>query len=155
MSEDQSSEKRQRTIKERTDRFISALDIDNVIAHLLVVEGFTEVEDIALVEASELASIQGFDADLANELQSRAKDFLEKEKARFAEEAKEAGISDDLASFAGLAQGQILELGKNGVKSLAQFADLASDELLEILNDMEAATADELIMKARSQAYGL
>jgi N utilization substance protein A len=155
MSEDQSSEKRQRTIKERTDRFITALDIDNVIAHLLVVEGFTEVEDIALVPLAELASIQGFDEGLAKELQSRAKDFLEKEKIRFAQEAKDAGIEDDLALFEGLSQEQILALGASGAKTLASLADLASDELLEILPGMERETADELIMKARSQAYGL
>ena len=155
MSEDQSSEKRQRTIKERTDRFITALDIDNTIAHLLVIEGFAEVSEIAEAELGELAAIQGFDEDLAGELQTRAAAFIAREKERLTAEAKELGINDDLRKFEGLSPDAILILGRTGIKTLADFADLAGDELLELLPSMNIDTASDLIMRARQQAYGI
>jgi len=153
MSEDQSKEKRQKDVKERTEKFISALDIDDVIAHLLVVEGFTSVEDIALIELSELSSIEGFDEGLAGELQNRAKVYLENLKTKFATEAKAAGIADDLISFDALSQEQILSLGAKGVKSLDDLADLDADELVEMLGDGVRAQANDIIMKAREHWF--
>jgi N utilization substance protein A len=155
MSEDQSSEKRQKDIKERTEKFIAALDIDDVIAHLLVVEGFGSVEDVAMVEASELNSIEGFDEKLALELQSRAKAYLEREKEKFVTESKKMGISDDLRTFEGLTQDMILKLGEAGVKTLDDLADLASDELIEILGEeaMKPEDAEKTIMKAREHWF--
>ncbi|MDR1476768.1 MAG: transcription termination factor NusA [Rickettsiales bacterium] len=151
MSEDQSSEKRKKDIEERTQKFIAALDIDDVIAHLLVVEGFQSVEDVALIDLAELKSIEGFDENLAAELQSRAKAYLEKERAKFAEASKEIGIGEDLSSFDGLDQDAILKLGKAGVKTLDDLADLAADELIETLGDgaMAKGEAEKIIMKAR------
>lgn len=155
MSEDQSSEKRQKDVKQRTERFISALDIDDVIAHLLVAEGFTTIEEIAFVNIEELKSIEGFDEDLARELQSRAKEFLEKEKATFTKESKEIGIEDKLASFEGLNPDMVLTLGNNGVKTLDDLADLASDELVEILgkDNITEKEAEKIIMSARSHWF--
>ncbi len=155
MSEDQSSEKRQKDIKERTDKFISALDIDDVIAHLLVVEGFSTVEEIAFVDIEELKAIEGFDEDLAVELQNRAKAFVEKEKAQFATESKKIGIDNTLASFEGLNSDMILKLGQNGVKTLDDLADLASDELVEILGSdvLTEVEAEKIIMSARSHWF--
>lgn len=155
MSEDQSSEKRQKDIKERTEKFISALDIDDVIAHLLVVEGFSSVEEIAFVDVEELKAIEGFDEDLAVELQNRAKAFVEKEKAEFATESKKMGIDNALASFEGLTSDMILTLGQKGVKTLDDLADLASDELVEMLgNDvLTEKEAEKIIMSARSHWF--
>ena len=155
MSEDQSSEKRQKDVKERTDKFINALDIDDVIAHLLVVEGFSDVEEIAFVSIDELKAIEGFDEDLAKELQSRAKAFVEKQKKEFETESKKIGIDNTLASFDGLTQDMILKLGQNGVKTLDDLADLASDELVEILgkDSMNEKDAEKIIMKAREHWF--
>ena len=150
MSEDQSSEKRQTRIKGLTSKFISALDIDDMIAHLLVSEGFASVEDIALVDLSELSSIQGFDEGLAGELQSRAKTWVEAKAKEFENEAKSLGIAEDLLSFEGLSREDILELGRNGVKILDDLAGLASDELAEITGADEKK-ASELVMKAREK----
>ena len=155
MSEEQSSEKRQKEIKERTEKFISALDIDDVIAHLLIVEGFTSVEEIALVPVEELTSIEGFDADVAVELQNRAKAYVKKEQEAFATESKTLGIDDSLAKFEGLTSEMILTLGKNGVKTLDDLADLATDELVEILgeNTISLKDAEKVIMSARAHWF--
>ena len=155
MSEDQSSEKRQKDIKERTDKFISALDIDDVIAHLLVVEGFSTVEEIALVPMEELTSIEGFDAEVATELQNRAKAYVEKEKAQFATDSEKLGIDNSLKSFEGLTPDMILTLGEKGVKTLDDLADLASDELVEMLgsNVINEKDAEKIIMSARSHWF--
>ena len=154
MSEDQSKERRQKDIADRTDRFKSALDIDDVIAHLLVVEGFNSIEDIAMIDVGELKSIDGFDEDVAVELQNRARTYIEGQKARFGEESASLGISADLAGFAELTQPQILALGEKGVKSLDDLADLSSDELVEILGDSVAKSADAIILKAREHWFG-
>jgi N utilization substance protein A len=155
MSEDQSSEKRKKDIEERTRKFIAALDIDDVIAHLLVVEGFQSVEDVALIDLAELKAIEGFDENLASELQNRAKAHIEKEKAKFAEESEKIGIAADLSSFEGLDQDDILKLGGSGIKTLDDLADLASDELIEILGGDRLAKdeAEKIIMKAREHWF--
>lgn len=155
MSEDQSSERRQKTVKERTERFISALDIDDVIAHLLVVEGFSTVEEIGLVDINELKSIEGFDDDIAIELQTRAKKFLEAAQVIFTEESKKIGIDEDLKDFEGLTSEMILTLGKNGIKTLDDLADLASDELVDILGGeiISEEEAETVIMSARSHWF--
>ncbi|MGN0929154.1 MAG: transcription termination factor NusA [Alphaproteobacteria bacterium] len=155
MSEDQSSEKRQKDVKERIEKFINALDIDDVIAHLLVAEGFTTIDEIALVNINELKSIEGFDEDLATELQNRAKEFLEKEKATFNKESKKIGIDENLAQFDGLTSDMILTLGNNGVKTLDDLADLAAYELVEILGEetISEKDAEKIIMSARSHWF--
>ena len=155
MSEDQSSEKRQKDVKERTEKFISALDIDDVIAHLLVVEGFSSIEEIAYVSIDELKSIEGFDEDLATELQNRAKAFVEKQQKEFEVESKKMGIDNTLASFEGLTPDMVLKLGQNGVKTLDDLADLASDELVEILGKdvMSEKDAEKIIMDARAHWF--
>ena len=155
LSEDQSSEKRQKDIKQRTELFINALDIDDVIAHLLVAEGFTTVEEIALVNIEELNAIEGFDEDLAKELQSRAKEYLEKQQADFAKQSQKIGIEENLASFEGLTSEMILTLGENGIKTLDDLADLSSDELVEILGEdkLTPKQAEKIIVSARSHWF--
>ncbi len=158
MTEDQESEKRQREFTERSERFMLALDVDDVIARLLVTEGFTEVEEVAWVELDELTVIEGFDDDLADELRLRARNFLEAEAARLDEERKRLGVSDDVAAFEALTPKMLVALGQAEVRSLEDFAGLAGDELSDpeegIFKD-EGVTEDwanDLIMEARIAA---
>lgn len=153
LTEAEESERRQSEVKVRTQLFMDALDVDDVIAHLLVAEGFTSVGEIAFVPLAEVSSIEGFDEDIAAELQNRAKAYIEKQNAEFAVRSKELGVDASLISHEGLDQAMIVKLAENGVKTLDDFADLASDELLEFLgeNVMTAHDADALIMKAREK----
>lgn len=153
LTEAEESERRQSEIKVRTQLFMNALDVDDMIAHLLVGEGFTSVEEIAFVPLTEISSIEGFDEDIAAELQNRAKAYVEKQNAEFNAKKKELDIKDDLIAFDGLDQATIVKLAEKDVRSLEDFAGLAGDELLEILgeNVMTTHDADALIMKAREK----
>ena len=94
MTESQESERRQREFAERTVLFQEALDVDEVIAQLLVTEGFATVEDVAYVEPNEIATIEGFDEDTAEEIQARARDYLDKEAAEYDARRRELGVED-------------------------------------------------------------
>lgn len=155
LTEAEESERRQSEVKVRTQAFIDALDVDDVIAHLLVAEGFNSVDEIAVVPMEEIASIEGFDEDLATELQNRAKAYIEKRNAEFAVRSKELGVDDSLMGLDGLTQEMIVKLAEKGVKTLDDFADLATDEVLEIVgeNAMTAHDAEALIMKAREHWF--
>ena len=96
LTEDQESERRQKEFHERTNLFIDALDVDELLAQLLVTEGFSEVEEVAMVEIDEITSISGFDEETAQEIQARANDFLEKENIILEEKRKELGVQDDI-----------------------------------------------------------
>ena len=153
LTEAEESERRQSEVKVRTQMFMDALDVDDVIAHLLVAEGFTSVGEVAFVPLTDITSIEGFDEEIAAELQNRAKAYVEKQNAEFAVRSKELGVDESLIGLEGLDQGMIVKLAEKGVKTLDDFADLANDELLEILgeNAMTAHDADALIMKAREK----
>ena len=142
LTEAEESERRQSEVKVRTQAFIDALDVDDVIAHLLVAEGFNSVDEIAVVPMEEIASIEGFDEDLATELQNRAKAYIEKRNAEFAVRSKELGVDDSLMGLEGLTQEMIVKLAEKGVKTLDDFADLATDEVLEIVGE-NAMTAHD------------
>ena len=139
---------------------MDALDIDEVIAHLLVTEGFTALEEVAYVALDDLANIEGFDADIAEELQARARNALDRRDRDYQERRVELGVADDLAALDGLTPGMLVALGEKGVKTLDDFADLAGDELLELLSGSATAgppldrdTADALIMRARAHWF--
>lgn len=154
LTEEAESERRQEEFRTRTKLFIDALDVDDVLAHLLVTEGFETVEEVAYVGTEELSGIEGFDEDVAAELQQRARLFLE-EQARQAEEERVAlGVSDDLAQTEGLTATMVVALGRNGVKTLDDLADLASDELVEYVGKdvMGEEEANRIIMEARIRA---
>ena len=155
LTEAQEQERRANENKVRLDRFMNALDVDDMIAHLLIAEGFTTVDEIAEVELSELAEIEGFDEDIATELQSRAKEFVAKRDAEFASKMKDLGISDDLKTVDGLDQDMIIKLAENGIKTLDDLADLAGDELVEILGEtvMPLSEANRIIMAAREHWF--
>ncbi len=129
ITESQDSERRQKEFAERTALFQEALDVDEVIAQLLVTEGFTSVEDLAYVDENEIAAIEGFDEDTAQELQARARDFLEKEAAEQDAKRKELGVEDDVLSLPGVTLAWAVALGEAGVKSVEDVADLATDEV--------------------------
>jgi N utilization substance protein A len=129
ITEAQDSERRQREFAERTALFQDALDVDEVIAQLLVTEGFASVEDIAYVEEQEIASIEGFDEDTAQELQTRAREWLEKEAAELDAKRKALGVEDGVLEIEGVTLPMTVALGEAGVKTVEDLADLATDEL--------------------------
>jgi len=157
LTEAAESERRSAEVKARTDMFVRALQVDDVIAHLLVAEGFTLVEEVAFVAADDLASIEGFDADVASELKERAAQFLSEENERLTSERKQLGVSDDVAGISGITPAMMVSLGKAGVKSLDDLADLASDELREMLDKDKISLGEDdanaIIMAARAHWF--
>ncbi|ABV95294.1 transcription elongation protein nusA [Dinoroseobacter shibae DFL 12 = DSM 16493] len=129
MTEAQESERRQAEFAERTNMFVEALDVDEVLAQLLVSEGFTNLEEVAYVEQEELLVIDGFDEDTAEELQTRAREFLEEQAKKALERAREMGVEDSLVEFEGLTPQMLEALAADGVKTLEDFATCADWEL--------------------------
>lgn len=129
MTESQESERRQREFSERTALFQEALDVDEVIAQLLVTEGFAAVEDVAYVEPHEIAAIEGFDDETADELQTRAREFLEKEAAALDAKRVELGVEDGLLEIEGVTLPVAVALGEGDVKSVEDLAGLIPDDL--------------------------
>lgn len=158
LTEEEESERRQKEFHSRSQRFIEALDIDDVIAHLLVTEGFSSVEEVAYVPIEDVAEIEGFDEELAGQLQSRARSFLEAETVRLTEQRREFGVTDELAALPGLTMQMLVKLGEGEIKTMDDFADLASDELTDTEEgilasfDIRESEANEMIMKARVAA---
>src|SRR5690242_4218993 len=135
LTEAEESERRQEEFRTRSKMFIEALDVDDVLAHLLVTEGFTSVEEVAFVPIEELIDIEGFDEDVANELKERATTYIEEENKKLMSRMAELGVAEDLsgADIEGLDAKKIIQLAEKGVKTLDDLADLAGDELVEIL----------------------
>jgi N utilization substance protein A len=129
MTESQESERRQREFAERTALFQEALDVDEVIAQLLVTEGFASVEDVAYVELGEVAAIEGFDEDTAEEIQARARDYLDREAAEYDARRRELGVEDGLLEVEGVTLAMAVALGEGEVKSVEDLAGLVPDDL--------------------------
>jgi len=129
LTEAEESERRQSEFVEKSQIFIDALDVDEVIAQLLVSEGFMSIEDLVYVETSEISSIDGFDEDTAIEIQSRAKTSMEQEIQKQEERRKELGVSDELLEIEGINTNMLVVLGENNIKSLDDFAGFSTDEL--------------------------
>ena len=155
LTEEQEQERRSNENKVRSQRFMEALDVDEMIAHLLIAEGFSTVDEVALVALSELSEIEGFDEDVAKELQSRAQEFVAKRDKEFADKSKSLGIDDKLKEISGLDQDMILVLAEKGVKTIDDLADLAADELIEMLGEsvISQAEANRVIMAAREHWF--
>jgi len=130
LTEQEESERRQKEFAERSQIFMEALDVDEVIAQLLVTEGFATVEEIAYVDLSEIAHIEGFDEETAQEIQTRAREYLERIEQERDARRKELGVSDDLAQVPGMTTAMMVALGENGIKTLEDFADCATDDLV-------------------------
>ena len=167
MTEAEESERRQKEFEVRSKLFMETLDVDEMVAQLLVSEGFRTLEEVAYVEIDELLVIEGFDEETANELQARARDCLDAINAKAIAEARELGVAQDLIDFEGLSPQMLVALGKDDVKSLEDFATCADWELaggyttvngerhkddgvLETF-DVNIEEAKDMIMRARLQ----
>ncbi|MGA7324305.1 MAG: transcription termination factor NusA [Rhodomicrobium sp.] len=129
MTEAEESERRQKEFAERTNMFVAALDVDEMIAQLLASEGFTSVEEIAFVDLQEVANIEGFDEGTAQEIQDRAREFLERQEAELTEKRRSLGVEDELAEVEGLTSATLVALGESGIKTVEDLADCATDDL--------------------------
>lgn len=155
MTEEEESNRRAEEFNTRSTLFIEALDVDEVIAHLLVVEGFTSVQEIAETPVEELNQIEGFEEEISAELQGRAAAYVEAKAKELAEKQSALGIQDDLMELEGLTDDQKIKLGENEVKTRDDLADLAGDELVEILGEevLTEQAANAIIMKAREHWF--
>jgi N utilization substance protein A len=134
---------------------IEALDVDDVMAHLLITEGFSSVEEVAYVPLEDLTGIEGVDEGTATELQSRARVFLEEQDRRNTDRRKELGVADELAAVPGVTSSMQVILGEKGVKTLDDLADLAADELIEMVGKeaLSEEDANAIIMAARAHWF--
>lgn len=168
MTEEEESAKRQEEFRVRSEIFMAGLDVDDMMAGLLISEGFASIEEIAFVDTEELMTIEGFDEETAQELQARAGDFIEAENKKLDAERVELGVKDDLVAVDGLDLKMVVALGKEDVKSVEDLAGCATDDLtgwtervdgeakhydgmLEKFN-ISPEVAEDLIMRARVEA---
>jgi N utilization substance protein A len=168
LTEQEESERRQAEFENRTRMFIDTLNVDEVIGQLLASEGFTSVEELAMVDVKELAGIEGFDEGTAAELQTRAREYLDKIEAELDAKRKELGVEDALKDVEGVTTAMLVRFGENGVKTVEDLAGCATDDLAGwterkdgeavrqpgILDGMELSReeAEALIMRARLKA---
>jgi N utilization substance protein A len=167
MTEAEESERRQKEFAQRTQRFIDALDVDEMLAQLLASEGFDTVEEVAYVDPNDIASIDGLDEQTAQELQTRARDYLDKLSADQDQRRKDLGVDDALGEVPGVSRAMLVALGEASIKTVEDLADCATDDLVgwterkasETIRhkgalselDVPAAEAEAMIMAARRQ----
>ena len=130
MTEAEESERRQKEFNERTNLFMDALDVDEMVGQVLASEGFAQVEEVAYVDLDEIASIDGFDEDTAQEIQTRAREYLEKIEAEMDAKRKELGVADELRQIEGITSQMMVALGEDGIKTIEDFAGCAADDLV-------------------------
>jgi N utilization substance protein A len=168
VTEQEESEHRQAEFENRTKLFVDALNLDEVVGQLLASEGFNSVQELAIVDEKELAGIEGFDEDTAQELQARARDYLAKEEADLDAARRELGVADDLKEIPGITTAMLVKLGENDIKTVEDLAGCATDDLVGwserkdgeltrnpgILDgfDVSREEAEALIMQARVKA---
>ena len=168
LTEAEESERRQAEFTERSNMFMEALDVDEVIAQLLSSEGFSSIDEVAFVEQDEVASIEGFDDETAAEIQTRAREYLERKEAELDAKRRELGVADELTEVPGLTTAMLVVLGESEVKSVEDFAECATDDLLgwnervdgETVHqagflesfDLSRDEVEEMIMAARVKA---
>jgi len=156
LTEAEESERRQEEFITRSTRFMDALNIDDVIAHLLVAEGFVFPEEIAESSLDELAAIQGFDEDVAAELQNRANDYVERESKRINDALDSLNVADDLRAFEYISLAMMLKLAENDIRTLDDLAGLDNEELVELLAEhglSDDTEAGDIIMAARAHWF--
>src|SRR5476651_1532540 len=165
LTEAEESERRQEEFRTRSAMFIEALDVDDVIAHQLVTEGFSTVEELAFTPIEEVAAIEGFDEDTAEEIQARAREYLDKEAAEYDARRRELGVEDGLLEIEGVTLPMSVTFGENEVKTVEDLAGLVPDDIrgyyenkdgervreAGILDDynLSPEDAEALIMRAR------
>src|SRR5881394_3558832 len=143
LTEQEESERRQADFQNRTKTFIEALNVDEVVAQLLAAEGFSSVEELALVDVKEIAGIEGFDEDTANELQTRARDYLGQIEAELDTKRKELGVEDAVREVPGVTTTILVKLGENGVKTVEDLAGCATDDLAGFTERKDGETKQE------------
>ena len=156
LTEAEESERRQEEFRQRTQLFIDCLDVDEVVAQLLVIEGFTTIEVLAFISVEELLEIEGFDEDVARELHDRANAYLQKLNEQHEMQRIKLGVVDEVAQIDGLTPNMLVRIGEQGIKSLDDLGDLASDELMDLLPDsgITEQQANTIIMAARAHWFG-
>jgi len=169
LTEQEESERRQADFENSTRVFMEALNVDEVVGQLLASEGFTSVEELALVDVKDLAGIEGFDEETATELQNRAKEYLEQQEAELEAKRKELGVEDAMKTVPGATSKMLVKLGENDIKTVEDLAGCATDDLVGwterkeggeptkhagILDGIELSRddAEAMIMQARVKA---
>jgi N utilization substance protein A len=155
LTEAEESERRNEEFKVRSQMFVEALDVDDVIAHLLVTEGFSSVEEVAFVPVEDMVDIEGFDEEISEELRQRARAFLETRDETLMLRRKELEVTDELAEVEGVGPELLVALGENGIKARDDLADLAADELMEFApaGTLNKSQANDIIMAARAHWF--
>lgn len=155
MTEDEESKRRQEEFHALSKMFVEGLNVEEVIAHLLATEGFRTIEEVAFVSPNELSGIQGFDEAIAEELQTRAKQHLEEKAQKQEQKWKDLGVAKELRNHEGITAEIAVILGEKEIKTLDDFADLASDELKEMLpkGTLSREQCDAMIMAARAHWF--
>ena len=154
LNAEEQEKNRAEDIKLKTEQFISALDVDDLVAHMLIAEGFNSLEELTLVPMEEIASIEGFDENLATEIQNRAKSYVEKQREETAKLLKEKGMAEDLINFTGIKPEYKVILCDNNIKTLDDLADLDMDELKTLLPMIKSSKEIEtIIIKAREHWF--
>ena len=155
LTEGSESERRMQEMSNVSKMFIESLNVDEVIAQLLVTEGFSTLESVAYIPLEDLQEIEGFESKIAKELKERAESSIKERDKKLQKELKELAVEQELLDFEGLTNPMLVKLGKQGVKSLNDLGDLASDELEEILDEIKISSkeADDIIMKARDSWF--
>jgi N utilization substance protein A len=137
LTEEEESQRRQDEFNTRSALFIEAFDVEDVIAHLLVTEGFATIEEVAFVPIEDLTSIEGFDDDIGEELQARARTWLEERDAKLDVERKKLGVEDAMLNVGGVTLEKLVRLGTHGVRTVEDLAGLMPDEYRFIFMDIE------------------
>ena len=155
LTEGSESERRMQEMSNVSKMFIESLNVDEVIAQLLVTEGFSTLESVAYIPLEDLEEIEGFESKIAKELKERAESSIKERDKKLQKELKELAVEQELLDFEGLTNAMLVKLGKQGVKSVNDLGDLASDELEEILDEIKISSkeADDIIMKARASWF--
>ena len=130
LTEKEESEKRQIEFKDKTETFVKNLEVDETLGQLLVAEGFSSIEEINKSSSDEILKIEGIDANTAKELKERAEEYLIKEKENIGKKLKDLGVEENLINHKNLTPGMLLTLGEKKIKTLKDFAELSSDELI-------------------------
>ena len=168
LTEQEESERRQKEFVERSTLFMESLNVDEMVGQVLASEGFTSVEEVAFVDQDEIASIDGFDEDTATEIQSRARDYLDRIEAEHDARRKGLGVSDELREIPGITTAMMVTLGEDGVKTVEDFAGYAVDDLVGwkerkdgetkvfpgvlASHSVSRAEAEQMVMAARVKA---
>ena len=130
LTEKEESDKRQLEFKDKTEIFVKNLEVDETLGQLLVAEGFSSIKEIHKANLEEISKIEGIDENTAKELKERADEFLVEEKVNIEKKLKDLGVDDNLIKHKGLTPGMLLTLGEKKIKTLKDFAELSSDELI-------------------------